>query len=316
MQVAVSNQMGTRIIVAADAADAYFQIRGYQARLTIAQSQIETDERLLKLVRDRYQAGAAQGREIAQADALLKQARASIPPLRIALEHQMNRLDLLLGDQPGTYARRIEPTTEMASIPGIPRDEQSIDVLRRRPDVIAAERRLAASSERIGAAISSYYPKISLAGVLGFDSLNGNHLVTSNAFQVVGAGALRWRLFDFGKIDAEVARARGANAEALSHYRQAVLRGAEDVENALMMLTQTQIHLAMLQSQVESLTKARDLSQQAYRAGSIALTDVLDAGRQLLTAQDQLHASRADVARAAVGVYRAFGGGWDPQASP
>jgi outer membrane protein TolC len=83
-----------------------------------------------------------------------------------------------------------------------------------------------------------------------------------------------------------------------------------------MMLTQTQIHLAMLQSQVESLTKARDLSQQAYRAGSIALTDVLDAGRQLLTAQDQLHASRADVARAAVGVYRAFGGGWDPQASP
>ena len=172
-------------------------------------------------------------------------------------------------------------------------------MLRRRPDVIAAERRLAASNERIGAAISGYYPKVSLAGALGLDSLNSGHLFTSQAFQPVGAAGLSWRLFDFGKVDAEVAQARGANAESLALYRQSVLRAVEDVENALSMLAQTEAYVTQLQAQVQSLTSARDLSQMAYRAGSITLTDVLDADRQLLVAQDELDANRAGAARAA-----------------
>jgi outer membrane protein TolC len=89
-------------------------------------------------------------------------------------------------------------------------------VLRRRPDIIAAERRLAASNERIGAAISNYYPKVSLTGALGIDSMSG-HLFNPSALQAFGLGALRWRLFDFGKIDAEVAQARGSK-EALAIY--------------------------------------------------------------------------------------------------
>jgi NodT family efflux transporter outer membrane factor (OMF) lipoprotein len=278
----------------------------------VAESQISTDERLVQLVRDRYQAGAASEREIAQAEALLKQARATIPPLRLALEQQLNRLDVLMGVQPGTYAHELA-AREIPSIPAIPGDQQPTDVLRRRPDIIAAERRLAASNERIGAAISEYYPKISLSGALGFDSLNASHLFTSGAFQPIGGGALRWRLFDFGKVDAEVAQARGANAEALAVYRQAVLRAAEDVENALSGLAQTEADVIELQDEVQSLVKARDLAEQAYRAGSITLTDVLDANRQLLVAQDEFDANRADAARAAVGVFRALGGGWESQ---
>jgi len=185
-------------------------------------------------------------------------------------------------------------------------------VLRRRPDIIAAERRLAASNERIGAAISEYYPKISLTGALGFDSLNAGKLFTSGAFTAVGGGALRWRLFDFGKVDALVAEARGSNAEALARYRQSVLRAAEDVENAFTTMAQTEIHVTQLRDEVDALVRARDLSEQAYRAGSITLTDVLDADRQLLTARDELDANRANAARAAVGVYRALGGGWTP----
>jgi NodT family efflux transporter outer membrane factor (OMF) lipoprotein len=308
---AQADQAGTRVMVAADAADAYFQIRGYQARLAIAQKQIETDQRLLQLVQHRYDAGAAQGLEVAQADALLKSARATIPPLRIALERQLNRLDVVMGAQPGTYARELGQASEIPNIPAIPGDAQPLDVLRRRPDIIAAERRLAASNERIGAAISDYYPKVSLSGLLGFDSMSG-HVFNASAFQAIGGGAVRWRLFDFGRVDAEVAQARGANAEALAVYRQAVLRAAEDVENAFMGLTQTHVHVVELQDQVESLVKARDLSERAYRAGSITLTDVLDADRQLLAAQDELDADLAGAAQAAVGVFRALGGGWDP----
>jgi NodT family efflux transporter outer membrane factor (OMF) lipoprotein len=311
VQAAQADQAGTRVTVVADAADAYFQIRGYQARLAITQNQIDTDEHLLRLVRARYEAGAAQGREIAQAEALLKQALASVPPLHIALEQQLNRLDVLMGAQPGTYAQELEAVREIPAIPTIPGDDHPSDVLRRRPDIIAAERRLAASNERIGAALCDYYPKVSLSGALGYDNVTGGHLFRANAFQALGTGAVRWRLFDFGKVDAEVAQARGANAEALAVYRQAVLRAAEDVENALVILAQTEIHVVQLRDQVQSLLRARDLSEQAYKAGSITLTDVLDADRQLLSVRDELEANQTGATRAAVGVFRALGGGWE-----
>ena len=184
--------------------------------------------------------------------------------------------------------------------------------MRRRPDIIAAERRLAASHERIGVAIAEYYPKISLSGVLGFDSLNSGSLFTGGGFQPAAISGLRWRLFDFGRVNAEVKQARGANAESLIEYRLAVLRAAEDVENAIASLAETEAYGVEVQAEVQSLTRSRDLSQEAYKAGSITLTDVLDADRELLTAQDLLVANRADTSRAAVLVYRSFGGGWQP----
>lgn len=217
-----------------------------------------------------------------------------------------------MGVQPGTYSREIAISRDVPSVPAIPQKAQPTEILRRRPDVIAAERRLAATSERIGAAISDYYPKVFLPGVLGLDSVSGARLFTPGALGALGAGALRWRLFDFGKVDAEVAKARGTNAVALANYRQTMLRAIEDVENSLSVFIQTQYDMAELKAEVKALAKARDLSEQAYRAGSITLTDVLDADRQLLSARDHLSASRADVARAAVGVFRSFGGGWTP----
>jgi hydrophobe/amphiphile efflux-1 (HAE1) family protein/NodT family efflux transporter outer membrane factor (OMF) lipoprotein len=309
VQAAEADRAGTRITVVSDAADAYLQVRGFQARISIAQTQIETDAHLLKLVQNRYDAGASSRREIAQAEALLQQARSTLPVLRLSLEKQLNRLDVLMGVQPGTYAHELDAVKPIPAIPGIAKQEPT-DVLRRRPDIIAAERRLAASNERIGVALAEYYPKVSLSGLLGFDSLNSGHLFTPGGFQPAAVGGLRWRLFDFGRVDAEVKQARGANAEALVAYRQAVLRAAEDVENALATLAQTQAYLVDVQAEVQSLTRARDLSQEAYRAGSITLTDVLDADRELLAAQDQLDANRADAARAAVVVFRSFGGGW------
>jgi len=311
-EAAEANQLGTRITVAADAADAYLQIRGLQMRLAVAQNQIDTDAHLLELVQARVQAGAATPREVAQAEALLRQARASIPVLRIGLEAQLNRLDVLMAAQPGTYAAEL--STNAGAIPDIPAigtNDQPIDVLRRRPDIIAAERHLAATSEEIGVAISDYYPKISLSGALGFDSITSSDFLSAKSFQPVGTGALQWRLFDFGKVDAEVKQARGANAEALAQFRQAALKATEDVEDAFITLSQTELRVRELEQEVTALTRARDLSEKAYRAGSITLTDVLDADRQLLGSRDDLDATRADAARAAVRTFRALGGGWD-----
>src|SRR5258705_3223636 len=297
--------------VCSDAADAFLQVREYQARLAVAQQLIDTDSHLLELVEVRRRVGVADDREVAETQALVKQAKSTVPSLRVALEAQLNRLDVLMGAQPGTYAEELSKPGAIPGIPAITGADQPLDVLRRRPDIIAAERRLAASNERIGVAISDYYPKVSLSGALGFDSTSGGTLFNGKAFQPIGTGALRWRLFDFGKVAAEVAQSRGAYAEALAGYRQAALRATEDVENALMELAQTQVRLEELQGEVASLTRARDLSERAYKAGAIPLTDVLNADGQLLVARNYVESTRADAARPAVRTFRALcrGGG-------
>src|SRR5216684_4158779 len=315
-QAAEAERLGTRISVSADSADAYLQVRGDQARLIVAEKQIDIDSRLLDLVRQRRARGVASDREVAQADALLQQARTTIPLLRIDLEAELNRLDVLMGAQPGTYAKELATAADVPAILVISSDDRPLDVLRRRSAVIAAERQVAAANARIGVAISDYNPKISLSGVLGFESLTGSDLFSSRAFQPVGAGALRWRLFDFGKVSAEVVAARGADAEALARYRQSVLRAAEDVEDAFVTLVQTELRMRELEDEVASLTRARDLSQQSYVAGVIPLTDVLDSDRQLLAARDDLAHTQADAARAAVRTFRALGGGWSSESLP
>jgi NodT family efflux transporter outer membrane factor (OMF) lipoprotein len=309
-QAAEADGYGTRISVAAEAADAYLQVRGYQARLKVARDQIDVNNRLLNIVRRRRDNGTGNDREVSQTEALLHQARATVPTLQAGLDAQLNRLDVLMGAQPGTYAKELDAPHNIPLPPAISRTAGPTDLLRRRPDIMAAERRLAASDERIGAAIADYYPKLSLSGALGFESISINQLLTSRAFQPIGSGALSWRLFDFGKIDAEVAQARGANVEALLTYRQAVLRATEDVEDAFAQLTQSELRDHELHAEVSSLTRSRDLSESAYEAGAIPLTDVLDADRQLLTARDDFVDNRAAAARAAVRSFRALGGGW------
>jgi NodT family efflux transporter outer membrane factor (OMF) lipoprotein len=307
---AAAEQVGLRISVTADAADAYLRIRGDQARIAVAEQQVATDEHLLELVRQRFGRGLAAVREVAQAEALVSQARASLQPLRIDFEAQMNRLHVLLGVQPGTFAAELQTPSDIPTVPSVSANDKPLDVLRRRPDVIGAERRLAGSNARIGQAIAGYYPKISLAGVLGYESSRPSDLFKAATFQPQGIAGLRWRVFDFGKVSAEVAQARGANAEALARYQQAVLRAAEEVENAFTSLVQLEAHQQELFAEVTALKRSRNASQEAYQGGVIALTDVLDADRQLLTAQDELAQTRADSARAAVGAFRALGGGW------
>jgi NodT family efflux transporter outer membrane factor (OMF) lipoprotein len=309
-ETAEAQRLGVRVSIVADAADAYFQARGYQARLAIAQTQVETDARLLELVRLRFSRGASAEKEVAQAEALLAEARTTIPPLRTGLEAQLNRLDVLMGAQPGTYAAELTEVRDIPGAPALPPGQNASDLLRRRPDIIAAERRLAASNARIGVAVSEYYPKVSLSALLGFESLSSGQLFNAASFQPEATAGLRWRLFDFGRVDAEVAQANSINAQALLQYRQAILRATEDVENAFMALAQLELQTHDLVDEVDALGRARDASQQSYLAGASSLTDVLDADRQSLAAQDQLARVRADTDRAAVMSFRALGGGW------
>ncbi|WP_263419707.1 efflux transporter outer membrane subunit [Terriglobus albidus] len=309
-QAAEASQTGTRITVAAEAADAYLQIRGAQARLNFAKEQIATDNHLVELVQQRRDAGVASDRELAQAQAVLSQARATIPLITASLEAQLNRLDVLMGAQPGTYAAELMPVADIPEVPEISGFGAPTDLLRRRPDIIAAERMVAASNARIGQALAEYYPKLSLSGIVGSQAVAPAHLFEQQGFQPASVVGLRWRLFDFGRVASEVQLARGANAQALLQYRSSVLHAAEDVEDAFSLLVQSENRRNEILREIAELQRVRDRSEESYAAGVIGLTDVLDADRQLLVAKDDLAVARESAARAAVGSYRALGGGW------
>lgn len=309
---AEADHLGVRISVAAEAADAYFRIRSAQSRLRLTQEQIQTQSHLLELVQLRLQDGLASQRDSALAEAQLAQVRASVAPLQIELERQLNRLDVLMGASAGTYAQELADGsgTETATVPDISLAGGNAELLRRRPDVLAAERRLAAANARIGVAMGEYYPKLSLSALLGVESLGAAGLFSSDSFQPQAVLGLRWRLFDFGRVDAEVARANGANHEALARYRQAVLRAGEDVENAVVTLVRLEQQSVELQQEVSARQRARATAQDAYKGGVLSLTEVLEEDRLLLHARDQLAQVRFDDARAAVSTFRALGGGW------
>lgn len=306
---------GVRISVMAEAADAYLAARAYQARLGVARRQEQVEIDLVALLDQRAAQGVSPDRELREARAELDGVRASIPPLEAGLERQLNRLDVLMGAQPGTYRAELAAQAPLPAPPALAAGDGPADLLRRRPDIIAAEQRLVAANARIGAAISDYYPKVSIAGLLGFESIGAGQLFTGQAVQHQISGGLQWRLFDFGRVDAEVAQARGGEAEALAAYRATVLKATEEVEDSFSDLTEAQDRAGELDRQIAELTVARGQADQAYQGGVASLIEVRDADRELLNAADQRVQALAEADQAAVAAFRALGGGWTPDAS-
>jgi NodT family efflux transporter outer membrane factor (OMF) lipoprotein len=309
-QALEADRLAVKVMVQADAADAYFRVREAQSRITLAREQIKTDAALLELVNLRLEQGMGTRQEQAEAQARLAQVRAAIPPLQHEEDVQLNRLDILMGALPGTYAAELDIGRAVGyQLPSLGSELKPQDLLRRRPDVLAAERRLAASNARIGVAVSEYYPKLSLSGIVGFEGLD-TAAMNSTTFQPTVLAGLRWRLFDFGRVDAEVAQAKGANAEALIRYRAAMLHATEDVENALSLQSTLAAEQRELRFEVEADARARGAAEDAYKGGVTGMLELLEQDRQLLASRDQLAVAEAGSARATVAAFRAMGGGW------
>lgn len=307
-----AGEVAMRLAVAAQTADVYVTIRGLQARIAIDKEQTETRRRLLDIVRLQYEKGIAAELQVHQAEGSLAQAEAQIPILETGLDSAMNALDVLLGVQPGTYRSELATVRPIPVAPGFADTGTPADLIRRRPDLIVAERRLAAASARIGVAISEYYPKFSLAGLLGSaTTVSSGNLFTGAASQAQGVLGLRWRLFDFGRVNAQVAAAHGQEAEALAVYRQAVLRATEDVENAFSALVKRETQVEILKRGEISLSRARGNSLAAYKSGVVSLIEVLDADDKLLQMSDAKAQAQIETTRAAIASFRALGGGWD-----
>jgi len=310
-QASEAGAAAARLAVAAQTADIYISIRGLQARLDIARRQVQTQEDLLAKVRLLESKGLAAELQVSQAEGSLAQVRATVPVLETALESAMNALDVMLGSAPGAHRADLAEISAIPAAPQIANTGSPADLLRRRPDLIVAERRLAASNARIGVAIAEYYPKFSLSGLIGSaTSISSGNLFSSGAAQSAGVLGLRWRLFDFGRIDAQIDQAKGQQAELLAAYRLAALRATEDVEDAFSALVKREEQASVLAQGVDSFGRAREASFAAYQKGVVSLIEVLQADENLLRASDARAQAQTESARAAVATFKALGGGW------
>lgn len=315
-QASEAGAVATRLAVTAQTADIYITLRGLQARLDVARRQVRTQQDLLATIKLLHGKGLAAELQVRQAEGALAQVQASVPVLEAGLDAAMNALDLMLGSPPGTHRAELAETRDIPAAPQIVATGTPADLLRRRPDLIAAERRLAASSARIGGAIAEYYPKLSLSGLIGSaTSVASGNLFTSGAGQAAGVLGLRWRLFDFGRIDAQIDLAKGQEAELLAAYRLAALRATEDVENALSSLVRREEQAAVLTRGVDAFGRARDASFAAYQKGVVSLIEVLQADENLLRASDARVQAQTESVRAAVAAFKALGGGWQARES-
>lgn len=301
----------TRLAVTAQTADTYVVIRGLQTRIAVAKQQVETRQRLLSTVKLQFDKGVAAELQVHQAEGALSQVEAILPVLETGLDAAMNALDVLLGEQPGTHREELSVTTAIPVAPGLRDTGTPADLIRRRPDLIVAERRLAASNARIGVAVSEYYPKFSLGALFGTATTFSGNMFNSGANQAQGVLGLRWRLFDFGRVDAQIAVARGQEAEALAAYRLSVLRASKDVEDAFSALVKREAQARTLAQGEASLARARDASFAAYKGGVVSLIEVLDADSNLLQTRDAQAQAQTETTRAAIASFRALGGGWD-----
>jgi len=315
-QASEAGASAARLAVAAQTADVYISIRGLQARLDIAQHQVKTQEDLLSKIKLLQSKGLAADLQVNQTEGALAQVRATVPALETALESAMNALDVMLGSVPGTHRAELAEPAAIPSAPQIANVGSPAELLRRRPDLIAAERRLAASNARIGVAVAEYYPKFSLSGLIGSaTSRSSGDLFSSGADQASGVLGLRWRLFDFGRINAQIDQAKGQKAEMLAAYRLAARRATEDVEDAFSALVKREEQSTVLAQGVDSLGRARGASFAAYQSGVVSLIEVLQADENLLRASDAQAQAQTESALAAVATFKALGGGWQTNPS-
>lgn len=308
--------------VAAEVVANYLSLRGLQQRLQVAQASITNLRDSLRLTQVRLDAGRGTLLDVARAQSQLDSTEASLPALQAAIDQTAYRLATLTAQPPRAVAARLAtpqllptlPVTDLSALPvGTP--EQ---LLRRRPDLVAAERNLASATANIGVATADLFPRLSLSGLIGFASNKVSLLGESPSQQYSLGAGLSWPLLDFGRVRSRIAASEARAQQALASYEQTVAVALEETEGALTQFTRSAQQAEKLASAALNAEKAARISRVRFDGGAADFLTVLDAERQTLAARDALVQAQTSQATALVSIYRALGGGWSapPEASP
>ena len=310
---AQANLYQLQVTLIAEVVDAYGQLRGAQLREAIARDNLKNQQDSQGVTTQLRDAGVGNELDVVRADARLAAVEATVPQLQAEQNRQRNRIATLLGERPETLSVDLSPTKLPAIAKALPIGDPT-QVLRNRPDVLAAERQLAASTARIGVATADLFPRVSLSGFLGFTAGRGSQIGSSAAKAWTLGPSITWAAFDLGSVRAQI-RSANADAEgALANYEQQVLLALEESENAFSDYDKRQQRLLSLIRQSESSRAAARLANVQYREGTADFLVLLDAERERLAAEDSQAQAEIELYRGIVAIYKALGGGWQPQA--
>ena len=290
----------------------YVELRASQAALAIARANAASQAETLQLTQWRAQAGLTTALDVEQARANLEQTKAQIPSLETSRAEAEHRLEILLGQQPGTLAQRLTQPGEIPRLPARVAVSIPADTLRQRPDVQVAERTLAAETARIGVVEAQAYPNFSLSGSLSLEALTLGALSSGNAGAASVLGSVAAPIFDAGRIRQQVNIQTAVQEQALINYESTVLNALAEVENALVALANTRQRQDNLREALQAARLAARLARHRYSAGLSDFQTVLDTERTVLTVEDKLVLSEADGVKTLIQLYKAVGGGWSP----
>lgn len=301
-----------RLTLLAGVANGYFQLLTVRARMAFARENLAIAERVLAVVDVRYRNGAASALDLSRQRTAVLSQKAALPPLELLAHQTLSALAVLVGAPPQVFDAGAMAVNDIA-VPvvtaGLP-----ARVLTRRPDIASAEAQLAAANANLAAARAALLPSIQLTGAAGLSSVELFSLLNAPLRTLSAGLALSQPIFDAGRLRGQVEFAAARERELVEGYRKAILAALSDVEVALSSARRTAEQEQLLDQVRVQAQRALRLAELRYREGADDLLSVLDAQRTLFQAQDQLAQLRLSRLQAAVGLFKALGGGWEPQA--
>jgi NodT family efflux transporter outer membrane factor (OMF) lipoprotein len=310
-QATDSQRRGVVLMVAAETARAYLELRGTQRELAIAESTLDEQRQTLAVTQTKNRNGLAPELEVLRARTEVEATAAEIPPLQQASRQYIHVLSTLLGLEPTALSAELEPTKPIPAASrtlavGVPSD-----LLRRRPDILAAERQLAVATAGVGVATAQLFPQMMLGGVGGLASRNSGDLFNANSNSYLAGPSVNWSIFDGGLRKAGVKLSEARVDAAKAAYQDTVLRAFREVESSLVAVDRAQEQVSDLQRLSASASETASIARRDYERGILDQLTVLDAQRQSNRANMMLAQGQVQLVVNTVTLYKALGGGWE-----
>jgi multidrug efflux system outer membrane protein len=309
-QAAAADLAAMQVAIAASVAESWFDLRGIQAQLEIARENATTQARTLKLLETRTEAGVGDAFDVDRGRTQLETTQSRIPALEAAEAVAANRIAVLVGATPESMAAELMTAGPLPTLPAAPSAGTPSDLLRRRPDVAAAERRVAAATARVGVATADLFPRFTLGALFGTQAIASSALFERDSETRVLSLGMDGSFLNVGRVRARIAAANAETAENLAGYQQTVLRALEDTENALVRVDRSRKEAEHLDQAAQAGTRAAQVARLRLENGAIDTLDLLDAERARLDSQDAATQARVRSAVATVQLYAALAGGW------
>ena len=314
-QASAASLGDVQVSIAAEVALNYITLRGTQARLAIADANLASQQETLQITQWRLQAGLVTSVEAEQARAATEQTRAQLPVLQTTIEQTRHALAVLTGQPPAALSSVLAATSPVPQAADDLVLSFPAETLRQRPDVRAAEHQVTAALARVSQADAARMPNFKLGGSLGLSALTLGSLTSGASVVSALLASVSLPVFDGGALRAQVRAQQAALDQARVAYQATILTALKDVEDALVALRGDRERLLRLQNAAEAASNAALMARQRYSSGLVDFQVVLETQRTQLNTQDSVASARADLSADLVRLYKALGGGWNPDGS-